>query len=65
MSAFDGTSALVRLVLRRDRVVLPLWVLALGSLPVSYASATMSLFPTAADRAAYAKGLRDTPPSSP
>lgn len=61
MSAFDGTGALVRLVLRRDRVVLPLWVLALGSLPVSYASATMSLFPTAAERASYAQGLRDTP----
>jgi len=61
VSSFSGTGALVRLVLRRDRVVLPLWVLALGSIPVSYASATMSLFPTAAERASYAQGLRDTP----
>jgi ABC-2 type transport system permease protein len=61
VSAFDGTGALVRLVLRRDRVVLPLWVLVLGSLPIFYASATMSLFPTAAERATYAQGLRDTP----
>jgi ABC-2 type transport system permease protein len=61
VSAFDGTGALVRLALRRDRVVLPLWVIVLGSLPVFYASATMSLFPTAAERATYAQGLRDTP----
>jgi ABC-2 type transport system permease protein len=61
VSAFDGTGALVRLVLRRDRVVLPLWVVVLGSLPIFYASATMSLFPTAAERATYAQGLRDTP----
>jgi ABC-2 type transport system permease protein len=61
MSAFDGVGALVRLVVRRDRVVLPLWVIVLGSLPGFYASATMSLFPTAAERATYAQGLRDTP----
>jgi ABC-2 type transport system permease protein len=61
MNGFDGVTGLVRLVLRRDRVVLPLWVFVLAILPVSYASAILSLYPTAADRAGYAQGLRDTP----
>ncbi|MFF5176748.1 ABC transporter permease [Micromonospora sp. NPDC000316] len=57
MSAFTGTRHLVRLILRRDRVVLPIWVLLLAILPASYASAYLELYPTAAERAAY---LADT-----
>jgi ABC-2 type transport system permease protein len=46
-----GTRALVRLALRRDRIVLPLWVIVLGVLPASTFSTYEQLYPTAADRA--------------
>jgi ABC-2 type transport system permease protein len=51
-----GTAKLVRLILRRDRFLLPLWVLVLAVLPTTYAASIAQLYPTAADRAAYAAG---------
>jgi ABC-2 type transport system permease protein len=51
--AFAGTGALVRLILRRDRVVLPLWVLSLALLPVAIANTMKDLYPTAAERQSY------------
>jgi ABC-2 type transport system permease protein len=56
-----GTVPLVRLALRRDRVAMPLWVLALGLLPVGYASAVIGLYPTTAERAAYARSIKASP----
>ncbi|MFI2708969.1 ABC transporter permease [Micromonospora sp. NPDC018662] len=61
MSAFTGTRHLARLILRRDRVLLPLWVLILAVLPMSYATSFFELFPTAAERAAYAEGTARNP----
>jgi ABC-2 type transport system permease protein len=49
-----GTWRLMRLILRRDRVIMPLWVLFLGVVPVSYVAAVNELFPDAAGRARYA-----------
>lgn len=49
-----GVGKLMRLILRRDRVLLPLWVVILGLIPVGYVSSFNSLFPTAADRQQYA-----------
>ncbi len=49
-----GTGALVRLILRRDRVLLPIWVVIVGLLPVTYVSSFQGLFPTLADRQEYA-----------
>ena len=49
-----GTWQLVRLILRRDRVIMPVWVLFVGLVPVSYISAIDGLFPTAAEKAQYA-----------
>ncbi|CAN5236140.1 multidrug efflux ABC transporter permease [soil metagenome] len=51
-SAFTGTPALLRLNLRRDRVVAPLWILLL-SIPLStvYVGGVAAVYPTAADRA--------------
>ncbi|WP_306208378.1 ABC transporter permease [Actinoplanes sp. RD1] len=49
-----GTWQLVRLVLRRDRVLMPLWAVLLGLLPVLYVSSFRELFPTAADLHQYA-----------
>lgn len=61
-SNFTGTSGLLRLYLRRDRVVLPLWVLLL-SLPVAtvYVGSTETVYPTAADRAAFAATIMASP----
>jgi polyether ionophore transport system permease protein len=54
MSTLTGTGKLVRLILRRDRVIMPLWVLFLGLIPLSYVTAINGLFPDAAGRAQYA-----------
>ncbi|MEV8509837.1 ABC transporter permease [Actinoplanes sp. NPDC051475] len=50
-----GTGRLIRLVLRRDRLLLPLWAVVLGLVPALYASSFKDLFPTAADRLEYAR----------
>ncbi|MFI9641224.1 ABC transporter permease [Micromonospora sp. NPDC051925] len=61
MSTLTGTGHLARLILRRDRVVLPIWVLLLAVLPMSYATSFFALFPTVAERAAYATGTARNP----
>jgi ABC-2 type transport system permease protein len=62
VSNFAGTSLLLRLVLRRDRLVLPLWVLLL-SVPLApvYIGATDRAYPTAADRASLARSIMGSP----
>lgn len=52
MKELTGTRALVRLALRRDRVVMPIWVLVLGILPGSTAGLYDQLYPDEASRAA-------------
>ena len=61
-SSFSGTVGLLRLYLRRDRVVLPLWV-ALLSIPLAtvYVGSTEAVYPTAADRAAFAASIMGSP----
>jgi ABC-2 type transport system permease protein len=49
-----GTGSLVRLALRRDRVVLPLWILFVGLVPAGFVSSFQGLYPTAAGLAGYA-----------
>ncbi|MEV6487273.1 ABC transporter permease [Actinoplanes sp. NPDC051633] len=50
-----GTGKLIRLILRRDRVLMPLWVVIIGLLPLSYISAFEGFFATDADRINYAR----------
>ncbi|NMO54952.1 ABC transporter permease [Actinoplanes sp. TBRC 11911] len=50
-----GTGKLIRLILRRDRFIMPLWVLVLGIVPAGYVSAFEGLFPTDQERIAYAQ----------
>jgi ABC-2 type transport system permease protein len=50
-----GTGKLLRLILRRDRVVLPLWAVLLGLVPASYIKTFNGVFSTDAERIAYAK----------
>ena len=49
MSAFTGTSQLLRLALRRDRFVLTGWVVALAALPALFALAFGRALPAQAD----------------
>ncbi|WP_208863259.1 ABC transporter permease [Mycolicibacter icosiumassiliensis] len=61
-STLVGTLGLLRLCLRRDRVVLPLWVLLL-SLPLAsvYIASIEAIYPTAADRAGLAATIMASP----
>ncbi|WP_328387919.1 ABC transporter permease [Nocardia sp. NBC_00416] len=61
-TGFTGTTRLLRLYLRRDRVVAPLWILLL-SLPLGgvYLASIESVYPTAADRASFAATILASP----
>ena len=48
MSTLAGTGGLVRLILRRDRFLLPLWILVLALLPVQTAAAIDQFYSTPA-----------------
>lgn len=58
MRNLAGTGRFLRLIIRRERVALPIWILALASLPAGTASAFAALYPTEAElsRAATAIG---------
>jgi ABC-2 type transport system permease protein len=54
VNRWTGTGRLARLALRRERLRLPLWVLAIGGLAAGIASSVAGLYVTEADRAAQA-----------
>ncbi|MFI9626959.1 ABC transporter permease [Streptomyces sp. NPDC052042] len=54
---FAGTGTLLRLALRRDRIMLPLWVLLLGGSFSAVATSFASLYDTPAQRAALAASM--------
>ncbi|MFV2112471.1 ABC transporter permease [Micromonospora sp. LOL_025] len=54
MSAFTGTGRLARLVLRRDRVRLAIWVLGTPLLGYALAGSVKEFYPDEASRAGYA-----------
>lgn len=61
-SHFTGTVALLRLYLRRDRIVAPVWVLLLSvSLSTVYVGSIAKVYPTAADRASFAATILASP----
>ncbi|OZF54742.1 ABC transporter permease [Rhodococcus sp. 14-2470-1b] len=57
----SGIFQLVRLFARRDRVAMPLWVLAIGLVPLLYAVSFEGLYPTVADRQAFYEATAQTP----
>jgi ABC-2 type transport system permease protein len=61
-SHFTGTLGLLRLYLRRDRVVLPLWVFLL-SVPLAsvYIGSIEKVYPTQTDRAGFAASIMASP----
>jgi len=54
VKALTGTGRLVRLALRRDRVVLPVWVVAIAGLMWATAASIVGLYPSLEDRVAAA-----------
>src|SRR5579859_5449456 len=60
--AFAGTLGMLRLYLRRDRIVLPLWVLLLST-PLSpvYIGAIEKVYPDQAARAGFAATIMASP----
>jgi ABC-2 type transport system permease protein len=61
MNAFVGTGPLVRLILRRDRVILPIWILVLPLLALALATSYAQLYPTVALREAFAHDVAGNP----
>lgn len=61
-SVFSGTGGMLRLYLRRDRIVLPLWVLLL-SVPLAtvYIGSIEKVYPDQAARAAFAASIMASP----
>ncbi|MGW7008330.1 ABC transporter permease [Streptomyces sp. NPDC054933] len=57
MNDLTGTGTLVRLALRRDRVMIPAWLLPLGLLVIAMRSTIGTLYPTGASRAALAASM--------
>lgn len=60
MTRFTGTGRLVRLILRRDRVRLPVWVLALSGLVAASAGGAQGFYDTPAARASYARTVESS-----
>ena len=54
MKSLAGTGGLIRLILRRDRIILPLWIVLLVAISVSYVKEYGDLFPTPDSRIKYA-----------
>lgn len=63
MRALAGTGPLIRFLLRRDRVRIPVWVLAITVSLLGSVASFASTYPTAADRQARARVL-DSPVAS-
>ncbi len=61
MAAFTGTARLARLALRRDRVQLPIWLIALVGLLWVSVSSVLELYPTEEQRLALAVASANSP----
>jgi ABC-2 type transport system permease protein len=59
MNDLAGTGELVRLGLRRDRIMIPIWAYALTATAVSTAYSYARLYDTVVARADFANGVRD------
>ncbi|WP_086843827.1 ABC transporter permease [Amycolatopsis kentuckyensis] len=56
-----GTWHLTRLALRRDRVILPIWIVLLSVVPASTVNTFTQFYPTVADRLALQAGANANP----
>jgi ABC-2 type transport system permease protein len=58
MSAFTGTTQLMKIGLRRDRFMIPIWVYALAASAIGTAFSYRGLYKTLASRLEFAAGVR-------
>jgi ABC-2 type transport system permease protein len=63
MTALTGVGPLVRFLLRRDRIYLPVWILAIVSIVYSSLGAVRGFYDTPAKIAAYARTVEQSPAS--
>jgi len=61
MSEFSGTGALIRLIVRRDRLLLPIWMALPPLFVVVVVAAFVSLYPTAASQQMLAAQIVNSP----
>ncbi len=61
MGRFVGTWTLTRFALRRDRILLPVWIVVFPLMTVFSASATMALYPDEASRVTAASAVNEVP----
>ncbi len=61
MNALAGTGALIRLILRRDRIVLPIWIVLVALLAIGIAASFAELYPTAQALQAAADEVAGSP----
>jgi ABC-2 type transport system permease protein len=61
VTRFAGTGTLIRLALRRDRVLLPIWIAVIAGMVVSTAAAIAGLYPTAQSRIALGVMIATNP----
>jgi ABC-2 type transport system permease protein len=60
VNGFVGTGALVRLALRRDRILIPVWLFVFVLMAAGSAGATAGLYPSVASRVAAAQVFNTT-----
>jgi len=60
-AALTGTGALIRLILRRDRIRATVWMVGVAALVLSAAASQVSIYTTAAERASYAAAMGGNP----
>ena len=56
-----GTGRLIRVIVRRERILLPIWILLTIGAPAAGASAVITTYPTAADRQHRLQQIQATP----
>ncbi|EWM13773.1 ABC transporter permease [Kutzneria sp. 744] len=61
MNTLVGTGSLVRLVLRRERIQLPVWILVVSGIVAATASSFASLYPTVQSRQELAASIVNNP----
>lgn len=61
MNELVGTGTLIRLILRRDRLWLLIWIAVVALVPIGFAASAVGLYPTAEALKAYADEAMNTP----
>jgi ABC-2 type transport system permease protein len=61
MSGLTGTATMIRLILRRDRLRIPLWIVGIAGLILSSAASVIGVYATQAEIDAYAASVGTNP----